>query len=223
MDRMVLVGHSMGGILSKMMSQDSGTALWDAVITVPRDRFKAPSDLRQSLDRALIFERLPFVSRLVFIATPHRGSPIADSKFGQFIADRIRLPDKMDERIALIEALNGPDAVSRELRGHTINSVTGLRTDSPILASLDSIKIHRSVPYHSIIPLIDGVMDTDGVVEYRSSHLEGANSELIVPGTHTSQEDPAVTRELYRILDLHLRTTELPTPLASSQRGHASE
>ena len=217
MDRMVLVGHSMGGLLSKMMAQDSGTALWDAVITVPRDQFKATPEIKQALDHALIFQRLPFVQRVVFIATPHRGSPIADSTFGQIISDRIRLPGKMDARIAEIEAFNGPNAVSKELRGHAINSISGLRTDSPILASLNRIGIHQSVPYHSIIPLIDGVMDTDGVVEYRSSHLDGAKSELIVPGTHVSQEEPAVTRELYHILQVHLETSEAPAPLPSAQ------
>ena len=217
LDRMVLVGHSMGGLLSKMMAQDSGTALWDAVITVPRDQFKAPPDIKQALDRALILQRLPFVQRVVFIATPHRGSPIADSTFGEIISNLVRLPGKMDARIAEIEAFNGPNAVSKELRGHAINSISGLRTDSPILASLNRIGIPQSVPYHSIIPLIDGVMDTDGVVEYRSSHLDGAKSELIVPGTHTSQEHPDVTRELYHILQLHLATTEASAPLPSAQ------
>jgi pimeloyl-ACP methyl ester carboxylesterase len=210
LDQMVLVGHSMGGLLSKMMAQDSGTELWNAVITVPRDQFKAPPETKQALDNALIFQRLPFVQRVIFIATPHRGSPIADSTFGQVISDLVKRPDKMDARIAEIEALNGPDVVSKELRGRAINSITNLRTDSPILASLDRIQMHQSVPYHSIIPLIDGVMNTDGVVEYRSSHVDGAKSERIVPGTHTSQEHPEVTRELHRILELHLAKTEAP-------------
>jgi hypothetical protein len=208
LDRMVLVGHSMGGLLSKMMVQDSGTELWDAVITVPRNRFKAPPDVKQALDRTLTYQRLPFVQRVVFIATPHRGSPIADSTFGRIISDRIRRPAKMDARIAEIEALNGPDVVSKELRGKALNSIANLRTDSPILASLNHIGIDHSVPYHSIIPLIDGILNTDGVVEYSSSHLDGAKSELIVPGTHSSQEHPDVTRELDHILQLHLAATE---------------
>jgi pimeloyl-ACP methyl ester carboxylesterase len=220
LDRMVLVGHSMGGLLSKMMAQDSGTELWDAVITVPRDRFKAPPDLKQALDSTLTYQRLPFVQRVVFIATPHRGSPIADSAFGQVISDLVRLPAKMDARIAEIEALNGPNVVSRELRGHAINSIANLRTDSPILATLNRIGIHQSVPYHSIIPLIDGVLNTDGVVEYRSSHLDGAKSELIVPGTHSSQQHPDVTRELDHILQLHLATTEAPASVATGRANH---
>jgi hypothetical protein len=202
-DRMVLIGHSMGGLLSKMMAQNSELALWDSAITVSRDQFKAPPELQKTLDEYLIFQRLPMVSRLVFIATPHRGSPIADSRFGQAVSDFVRRPAQFDAHIAELEALNGPNVISPELRGHALNAISNLRTDSPILAALDRIPIHRSVPYHSIIPLIGGSMDTDGIVEYRSSHLEGAASESIVPGTHFSQQDPAVIRELGRILHQH--------------------
>jgi hypothetical protein len=60
------------------------------------------------------------------------------------------------------------------------------------------------VRYHSIIPLIGGTADTDGVVEYRSSHLEGAASELVFAGTHISQQEPPVIRELDRVLRDHL-------------------
>ena len=93
---------------------------------------------------------------MVFIATPHRGSPIADSPFGQVVSDLVRRPAQLDARIAEIEALNGPDVISPELRGHALNAISNLRTDSPILAALDRIPIDRGVPYHSIIPLIGG-------------------------------------------------------------------
>ncbi len=144
------------------------------------------------------------MSRVVFIATPHRGSPIADSRFGQTIASMVRRPARLDAHIAEIEALNGPDVISPEMRGRALNAITNLRTDSPILAALDRIPIQPGVRYHSIIPLIEGTTDTDGVVEYRSSHLEGALSERIFAGTHVSQQDPVVTRELDRILEEHL-------------------
>jgi len=209
LDRMVLVGHSMGGLLCKMMAQDSQLTLWDAAITVPHDQFKAPPELREALDAVLTFRPLPVASRLVFIATPHRGSPVADSGLGWAVAGMVRRPAELDAHIAEIEALNGPDVISPEMRGRALNAIDNLRTDSPILAALDRIPIERGVIYHSIIPLIGGKSETDGVVEYKSSHLEGAESERIVAGTHLSQQDPAVIRELDRILREHLAATGL--------------
>ena len=94
LDRMVLVGHSMGGVLSKMMAQCSGSALWDATITLPQDRFRAPPELRKSLDDLLVFQPLPFVRRVVFIATPHQGSPIADGPVGWMVSRLMRRPER---------------------------------------------------------------------------------------------------------------------------------
>jgi hypothetical protein len=195
----------MGGVLSKMMAQKTGSALWDAAITVPRDQFRAPRELREPLEKILVFEPVPFVSRLVFIATPHRGSPIANGPVGWAFSHLMRRPIEQAERIMEIEALNGPNVLSPEIRGSALNAINSLRTDSPILAALDRIPIEASVPYHSIIPLLGPKADSDGVVPYRSSHLNGAESEKIVTGDHSSQESPEVTREIRRILLEHLQ------------------
>jgi hypothetical protein len=149
---------------------------------------------------------------VVFIAAspgqPDRGWP------GRLVVSRLVRPDGLSARVAEIEALNGPNVLSKELHGHALNAIGNLRTDNPILAALDRIPIDPTVPYHSIIPLIGGVTNTDGVVEYRSSHLRGAVAERIVAGTHFSQEAPEVTRELRRILLEHLATIESPvTPV----------
>jgi pimeloyl-ACP methyl ester carboxylesterase len=207
LDQMVLVGHSMGGLLSKMMVQDSGFVLWDSAITVPHDQFKASPELRKRFDETLVFRPLPFVRRVVFIATPHRGSPLANDLLGQVVSRLVRPPNDLAKYREQIETLNGPNVISRELRRNGRTAIGNLRTDSPILAALDNIPIDQSVPYHSIIPLVGGVTGTDGVVEYRSSHLDGVASEMTLPGTHFSQEKIEVTQELRRILLEHLRVT----------------
>jgi pimeloyl-ACP methyl ester carboxylesterase len=206
LDQMVVVGHSMGGVLAKTTVQNTGLELWNAVINVPHDQFKAPEDLRRQLDKVLIFEPVPFVRRVVFIATPHRGSPMADSLFGRAVSGLVSRPADLEERIREIEALNGPGVVSQELRNRELNSIANLKTTSPILLALDRIPIDPSVDYHSIIPMINGTMNTDGVVPYRSSRLDGAKSEFILPGTHLSQDDPRVTSELRGILLEHAST-----------------
>jgi pimeloyl-ACP methyl ester carboxylesterase len=205
MDRMVLIGHSMGGILAKMMAQTTGLVLWDAAFRRPPQQVLATPEVRKVLDEALIFHPMPFVRRLVFIATPHRGSPIADQWFGRTVASFIHRTDEQAEISKQLVDMNGPGLIAPELRRMPLNAIGNLRTDSPILQALDEIPIDPRVPFHSIIPQIGGVLPTDGVVPYRSSHLDKAQSELIVPGTHSSQQDPDVTAELRRILELHLK------------------
>ncbi len=204
LDRMVFVGHSMGGLLSKMMAQDSQQVLWNATIQQPYERILNSPTLMKTVGAALVYQPVPSVRRLVFIATPHRGSPIANELFGRVVASLVRRPTGEPGVAEELRAIYGKDVITRELRGKALNAIGNLRTDSPILAALDQIPINAGVPYHSIIPLINGNTNTDGVVEYSSSHLEGAVSEKTLPGTHFSQEKPEVTAELHRILLEHL-------------------
>ena len=108
------------------------------------------------------------------------------------------------ERHRRDRGLERPERIHARAQELGLNAISSLRTDSPILAALDRIPINPSVPYHSIIPLLMRDADSDGVVDYVSSHLEGAESEKIVAGDHSSQETPEVTSEIRRILLEHL-------------------
>jgi pimeloyl-ACP methyl ester carboxylesterase len=221
LDNMVVVGHSMGGMLAKMMAQNTGDEFWNALITVPRDQFKASPEQRKFVEDMLVFEPLPFVRRVVFIATPHRGSPIANGPIGTVFSAIIKRPAATSESLEEIEALNGPSVFAEDLKHRPLNSIGNLRTDSPILLTLDRIPIDPSVPYHSIIPLVAATTNTDLVVPYRSSRINGARSEQIVPGTHFSQQDPTVTHELKRILRLHLAASPAPKPTSGDAASDA--
>jgi hypothetical protein len=140
----------------------------------------------------------------VFIATPHRGSRDANELLGRVVAGFVRRSGEQAERVSELLALNGDDAIAPEFRGRWLNSIGSLRVDNPILFALERLPIAPGVPYHSIIPQVGGILETDGVVPYWSSHLEGASSEAIVPGTHFAQQSPKVTAELRRILYVHL-------------------
>jgi pimeloyl-ACP methyl ester carboxylesterase len=200
----VMVGHSMGGMLTH-----------DQVITVRRDMWEkalgrtAKSIFTQNpgdslIVRATTFQANPRIKRVVFICTPHRGSDMASGGLGKFAISLINLPGQLTA--VMKDALSGAELP--QLTGSSKrlpNSVWGLKPSNPAFPVLNGAPI--TVPYHSIIG--DRGKDhcpscSDGVVAYWSSHLDGAQSELIVPGPHGSCELAQTIAELDRILRLHL-------------------
>ncbi|MFO0888796.1 MAG: alpha/beta fold hydrolase [Isosphaeraceae bacterium] len=208
-DRMVLIGHSMGGLLSRLAISNSGQILWDAASKVPIDQIQLEPELKQLLAGALFFEPVPEVSRVVFVCTPHRGSPIGDAFVGRLASRLITVPDDILKiRKALVQ-FNGDANVSEAFRGtRYATSVAQLGTSNPILKVVDRLPISERVVFHSIVgfdgkePLPAG---GDGVVPYGSAHLDGAVSELIVSSDHSAQERAESIQEMKRILTLHVR------------------
>jgi hypothetical protein len=203
--RMVVVGHSMGGIIAHMVAADSGRAVWDAVLNVPPERLRASPTTRAALDQLLFFRPLPYVRRVVFIATPHRGSRMANGPVGRLFGGRIRPPADQAAAVAEVRAWNGPDAVRDEnFGGASINGIGNLKVDSPLLLAVGRLPVARGVPYHTIAFQFAGHAPNDLVVPLWSARLEGAASEVVFPGTHSSEQAPSVLGELRRILLEHL-------------------
>jgi pimeloyl-ACP methyl ester carboxylesterase len=206
--RMVVVGHSMGGLLAKVMVQDSRSRLWESVSDRPVDRVLGPPEAREVLREAFFYERVPEVRRVVFIATPHRGSRLDQGKINRIGSRLIRHVDPLQEAYKAILASNDPDFFKEAFRSGLATSVDQLAWDHPRLVALNELGVHPSVPYHSIIadrrdpPLAGG---TDGIVPYDSAHLVGALSEALVSGGHLCQADPQVIAEVRRILVEHLK------------------
>jgi len=200
----VVVGHSMGGMLAHMQVVTATQAMWEKTLgQTAKSIFRQKS--RDSLIvRATIFQANPRIKRVVFICTPHRGSEMASSGLGRFGISLISLPLNIATKMK--DALTSADLV--QLTGSSKrlpNSITGLKPSNPGLPVINSAPI--SVPYHSIIGdrgKGDSPNSTDGVVTYWSSHLDGAQSECIVPGPHGSCELPQTIAELDRILRLNL-------------------
>ena len=209
LDRSVLVGHSMGGLISKMMIERSGDELWKLIGRRPFEELQATPEHREMLRRIFFFEPHPSIARVVFIATPHRGSDLGDQFIGR-LADRlIRLPLSLRMLYRTLLAQNGPDFFTPEIReGGLPSSIDELRPDNRLLKTLASLPRKPGVRVHSIIgqedPNLPIEQGSDGVVSYTSSHLDWAESELVVPGDHVCQDTPQTIEELRRILYLHI-------------------
>ena len=202
--RMVVVGHSQGGLLSKTLAQDSGLTLWNEVFHVPHPATRLAAETQARLDRALLYRRDAGVHRLVFVGTPHRGSPVADQPLIRGLSGVARPESNVARHAREVQAAYGRDSVEGGLRG-SILGLGNLRTDSPILAGLNKIPYDPSVPRHTIALQLDrfNPRDGDGLVPYASAHMETAVSEVIVPGFHLDINQPGVTDELRRLLRLH--------------------
>lgn len=206
MRSMVLVGHSMGGLLVKTTVAASGDALWNTVFTVPPARLALPAPQLAALENALFFTPKPYVRRVIFLATAQHGCRMAQSIIGRIASALIKLPKLFSDMLRSI-ARNQPDAVAPAMRNLLqrggADAVRVLRPDNPVMRAFAAIPIAPGVPYHTILGdrgKGGGEDASDGVVSYRSGHLDGAASETIVPCGHHDTNCPAAINAVLRIL-----------------------
>ena len=207
--QMVVVGHSQGGLLTKMCVVETGDKLWWALSRKSYEEFKAEPEVKERLREYLFIEPLPFVKRVVYISTPHRGSFRVKSWVRNLVRRFVKLPRQIltgDPRnfINLFKQSKLP----KELRGKTLTSVDGMSPENPLLKTLSEMPVGSGVTAHSIIAVKgdeDPKTGNDGVVEYTSAHQEGVASELIVRAGHSCQGHPLTIEEVRRIILNHLR------------------
>jgi pimeloyl-ACP methyl ester carboxylesterase len=205
--RLVLLGHSMGGILSRSMAVDSGNDLWQMHTDRSYEEILGPPETLAELKRYYFFDALPFVERVVFLATPHRGSELSRKFVGRMGSSLISEPDDIGKLLDKLARKN-PDAFDRRRFRHIPTSIETLAPDSEILQALLDMQPprQRSAHFHSIIGSQKaGRLSTtsDGVVAYSSAHLDGTESEKVVRSDHGVQKDPEAILEVRRILLLH--------------------
>ena len=208
----VIVGHSMGGMLTHAQVTTVTREMWEKDKNMGRTAKSifANNSKNSLIVRAMTYHANPRIHRVVFICTPHRGSEMASGGIGRFGMSLIALPGQLLSTVkdslttAEVAQITGS---SKRLP----NSITGLKPSNPAFPVINEAPM--TVPYHSIIGdrgKGDCPNCTDGVVPYWSSHLAGAKSEQIVPGPHGSAELPQTITELDRILRLNLGLPATP-------------
>lgn len=227
--RMVVVGHSQGGLLTKLQVISSGTRFWENVSDTPFDEIELRPETRELLRKAIFFEPQPFVETVVFISTPHGGSFLSATWMGR-LASRLFTAPKLLVDVSLDLARSGvlvagqeviqragsligrfgedqEDKLKRKIANPS-SSVANMDPNSPFIRTLQAIPVASQVLAHSIIPVRGSPPpenQNDGVVEYVSAHIKEAISEYVVYHSgHSTQSNPETIQELRRILLEHI-------------------
>jgi pimeloyl-ACP methyl ester carboxylesterase len=203
--QMVVIGHSQGGLLTKMTSVHSGDAFWRNISSRPFESVRMPDDDRAVLRELGFVEPLPFVSRVVFVCTPHRGSFLAGINFVRSLITRlVTLPMTVTRVTTSLLTMN-PE-MARIQAVNRVNAVDNMNPSNPFIRTLSSLPIDPRVKANSIVAVLgDGPVEEgdDGVVKYASAHIEPVESEKIVNSSHSTQAVPATIAEVRRILLAH--------------------
>ena len=212
---MVLIGHSQGGLLTKLGVVKTGDTLWKAITDVSLKDLKVKPGIKKELQKNFFIEPLPFVKRVVFVSTPHRGSFRASSWVRNILRRMVTLPgDILTTNPADYFNLLQQSKLPPNLRTSVLTSVDSMSPENPILKALAEIPVAQGVKAHSIIAVMgegDPTKGNDGVVAYPSAHLDGVESEFIVRDQHSCQGNPLVIEEVRRILLVHLSALQGPT------------
>jgi pimeloyl-ACP methyl ester carboxylesterase len=205
LQRMVVIGHSQGGLLAKLAVVDSGDRFWRGVSRKTFAETKLEAEEREVLERSLFFRPLPFVKRVVFVATPHRGSYLTLQRLARRVAGLVELPNALTQLTVDLVARNRDDLLLREL-DRPATAIDNMTPGNPFLKTLLALDVAPGVAAHSIIAVHgagraeDGA---DGVVRYESAHLDGVDSTLVVRAAHSCQGHPATIEEVRRVLVEH--------------------
>jgi pimeloyl-ACP methyl ester carboxylesterase len=204
--RVVLIGHSMGGMICRLMITDADDKIWRALFGTPPVKTPLTSDARKLLEESLIFNHRPDIQRVIFISTPHRGSNLATGWIGRIGSGFVRTPQFFTPVYASMKPLLIADPAAQTFK-RMPNSVDTLEPKDRFVRAVDKLPITPGIPYHSIMGdrgRGDTPNSSDGIVPYWSSHLDGAKSELIVNSGHGAQYNPQAIAEVKRILRINV-------------------
>jgi len=205
LQQMVVVGHSQGGLLTKLTAADTGEDLIQALTGHRLAELNLSADEEAFVRHYAVFTPMPQVKRLVFISTPHRGSYRASGLIRGLVRRLVQLPANLTQAGTLVTRLRERFAPPVKF-SRMPTSIDGMSPANPVLLRLAQIPVAPGIRAHSIIPVKGDAVPPegkDGVVAYTSAHLDGAESEFVVDDGHSCQGNPLVIEEVRRILLEH--------------------
>ncbi len=205
---MVVIGHSMGGCITRTLITDTGTKLWTEAFGHSPAQTQMPADSKRLLEKAIIFKHRREIGRVVFMSTPHRGANLASNWIGRIGSMLVKAPTTLLQVNQTLQKSLMADPAALQLK-RLPNSIDTMAPNNRFVLGINTIPISPGIPYHSIIGdrgRGDTPNSSDGVVPYWSSHLNGAASERIVPSDHGSPHNAQAIAEVHRILQLNAQS-----------------
>ncbi|MEO5714229.1 MAG: alpha/beta hydrolase [Luteolibacter sp.] len=201
---MVVIGHSMGGCITRLLLTDSGDQLTKQIFGKPLDEVPLSPRTREYFRDELVFTHRPEIGRVIFIASPLRGADLAKSWFGRMCSNLIR-PARLaaDASSEMLHHTQGLGELKPKRRANSMDTLT---PESRFVKAVNTLPLTPGVPYHTIIGdrgRGDSPGSSDGAVPYWSSHMNGAQSERIVPSDHSAHQNPEAIKEVLEILKAH--------------------
>lgn len=215
LDEMILVGHSMGGLISRMQVIDSGDRVWKLVSDRPFESIRVSAATKVQMRKWFFFRANPSIDRVVTIATPFQGSDFANN-FTQWLSHRlIRLPQTLTGVLQEFTVRNDPQLKDDSLMKMK-TSVDSLSPENPLFSVLRKHTPPAETSSHNIIGVEEwsGVLkylnaEGDGIVKSESARLKGVHSEIAVPSMHSYvHTHPRAIMEVRRILLENLQEKE---------------
>ena len=205
----VLIGHSMGGIISRLLVSNADISQSALSMMSPYQQAKLKK--HPIVSERLKIQPITNFDRAVFMSSPNRGTDFADLWFTRAARKIIKLPGAFLGAVTdtiTNQDIDAKDILTRIDKGLIQNGPSDLSHKSKFMALTEDINPPKGFVFHSIIGNKTNSKDpdvmTDGIVPYKSAHLDGATSEVIIKGGHSIQETPEAVLELRRILRQHL-------------------
>lgn len=207
---MVVIGHSMGGCISRLLITDTGETFWKKFFAKAPAQTSLSADAKKLLTDAIVFDHRPEIGRVIFVSAPLRGSNLASDWIGRLGTKLVKSPANLlqvgNNALKLV-TLQSDDLHIKRMP----NSVDTLAPNNRFVKEINQVPVTPGIPHHVICGDRGkgGNKDTtkpimsDGVVPYWSSHMATAKSEKIVPSGHSAHQNPEAIIEIKRILREH--------------------
>ena len=205
---MVLVGHSMGGLLARLQVTHSDDKLYSGLCKVPFNQLQGKPTVLELARKTLFFEPNPNISHVVYIGTPHNGSPLSFTPTGRLGSLIAHTPSwQKNFRSELNEQNPGAFLPAFKIQSQP-NSIDMLGFENPFLKVFQSLRPSEHIQVHSIAGDMNQFFESrkgDTVVPLSSALATKSDTITLVEEKHMElHHHPKTISEIIRILQQNI-------------------